>query len=116
MLRRKGYKVLSRNAQVGRLEADLICMGPDRRTLVVVEVKARRAGGARDVAPEASVGEAKRRRLVSIARSVARANGWEDRPIRIDVVSVLWPAGGGRAQVRHVEGAVRLRAGSVVRG
>jgi hypothetical protein len=34
------------------------------------------------------------------------ANHWRDRPCRIDVVAVEWPAAGGRPTIRHSPGAV----------
>jgi Holliday junction resolvase-like predicted endonuclease len=111
LLKRAGYRVLGRNLRLRVGEADLVCLAPDRSTLVVVEVKTRLRGTARSVlgetvAPEASVHEHKRRKLMAVARGLVRANGWEKRAVRIDVVAVEWPAGGGKPVVRHHEGAV----------
>ncbi|GIW74780.1 MAG: hypothetical protein KatS3mg103_1302 [Phycisphaerales bacterium] len=65
--------------------------------------------GSRTIGPEASVTQAKRRRLVRILEHLVRANGWHDRPRRIDVVAVRvqarrwwWP----RVEVVHYEDAV----------
>ncbi len=111
-LKRAGYRVLGRNARVAVGEADLVCLAPDRNTIVIVEVKTRRRGAGRSVLsetvpPEASVHQAKRRKLASVARSLARANGWADRPVRIDVIGVEWPDDGAAPVLRHHVNAVR---------
>jgi len=108
-LRRAGYRVLRRNLFVGPGEADLICLDPDARTIVLVEVKTRRtpSDGARESPPpEAAITAAKRRKLLGIAKAAAKSEGWLDRPLRIDVVAVVWPAR-GRAAVRHHRDVVR---------
>jgi putative endonuclease len=108
-LKRQGYRILGRNVQVAIGEADLLCMAPDRRTIVLVEVKTRLRGSGRSlkgeiVAPEASVHARKRRKLRAVLGTLSRANGWLDRPKRIDVIAVEWPAGGGKPLLRHHEG------------
>ena len=107
-LRRGGYRVIARNVRTGSGEVDLICLAPDKRTIVFVEVKTRRVrdGGVAAHRPEASVGAKKREKLRRVAREVARKRGWTDRPLRIDVVAVEWPER-GRPVVRHTERAVR---------
>ncbi len=103
-LRRRGYKVLEKNAEVGVGEADLVCLAPDRRTIVVVEVKTRKsASGGRT--PEAAVGVRKKAKLALVTKTLARRRGWEDRPLRIDVIAVEWPER-GRPAIRHYESAV----------
>jgi putative endonuclease len=114
LLRRAGYRVLGRNVRMAVGEADLLCIAPDRRTIVVVEVKTRLRGSSRSllgeiVAPEASVHAHKRRKLRAVARAIVCANGWSGRPCRIDVVAVEWPAAGGRPVLRHTPGAVQPR-------
>ncbi len=116
-LRKSGYRVLARNVMTAAGEADLVCLAPDKRTIVVVEVKARRVGGAASAAgvsggggglaipPEAAVGHRKQRRLLSVAQLVARSHGWTDRPLRIDVVAIEAPER-GRPTIRHHENAV----------
>jgi putative endonuclease len=107
-LRRRGYRVLRRNLFVGPGEADLVCLAPDRRTIVIVEVKARRTTGEDSAGPppEAAITRAKRAKLLGVARAAARREGWLDRPLRIDVVAVEWPAKGPPA-LRHHENVVR---------
>lgn len=106
-LRRRGHRVLRRNFQSGAGEADLVCLAPDGAALVIVEVKTRRATGA-GFAPEVAVGADKERRLRRTAIACARALGMQDRPLRIDVVAVSWPARGGPA-VTHHQSAVGAR-------
>ena len=109
LLRRAGYRLLGRNVRVRIGEADLVCLAPDRRTIVVVEVKTRRAApdapGAIWLPPEANVHRRKRAKLIAVVRYLARANGWTARPLRIDVVGVEWPQR-GRPVLRHHVGAV----------
>jgi len=112
LLRRSGYRVLARNVRIHGGEADLVCLAPDRRTIVIVEVKSRRRGASESalsevVPPEASVHARKRANLARIARTLARINRWEGHPLRIDVVAVEWPVGrGARPSLRHWVGAV----------
>lgn len=99
--------MLGRNLETRFGEADLLCEAPDG-CVVVVEVKARRSR-VNAPPPEASVTLAKRQRLVRILEHLVRANGWEGRPRRIDVVAVEFVPGRWlrpRARVRHIENAV----------
>lgn|GEM_PF-445417 len=108
-MRGAGCVVIARNARVPMGEADLVCRTADGRTLIVVEVKTRqRLGGAgrgERVAPLASVTARKRRKLLTIARYLARVNGHVG-PVRIDVVGVELDAAERALSVRHVVGAV----------
>jgi len=106
-LKRHGYRVLGRNVRVSVGEADLVCEAPDKRTIVIVEVKTRRADVAETFAPETAVNPAKARKLLQVAQSLIKRNGWADRPVRIDVVGVVWPER-GRPSVRHLESSVAL--------
>ncbi len=111
-LRRAGYRVLGRNVRVAGGEADIVCLAPDRTTVVIVEVKTRLRrgrGGLSDTVPaEAAVNADKRRRLGAIARGLARANGGSDRPVRVDVVAIDWPwnegEGLGAPRMKHYVG------------
>lgn len=104
-LRKHKYRIIGRNVSVGVGEADIVCLAPDRRTLVIVEVKSRRLGDRMQPMPEASVGAQKQRKLRLVAQAVARSSGMEDRPLRIDVIGVDLPPR-GKAVVRHHESAV----------
>jgi putative endonuclease len=107
-LRRRGFRVLARNLHVGVGEADLVCVSPDGRSLVVVEVKARR-GSTGERRPESQVGRAKQKKLRLVAQAAARRVGKRVRGelgLRVDVVAVelrRWPR---RSVVRHHEHAV----------
>lgn len=107
-LRRNGHRVIARNVRTGSGEVDLVCLAPDKQTIVFVEVKTRRVRVGGDMAqrPERSVGAKKQEKLRRLARELARKRGWTDRPLRIDVVAVEWPDR-GRPVVRHTERAVR---------
>lgn len=105
-LRRRGYRLLARNLEVGPGEADLVFESPRDRAIVVVEVKTRvMTGEPGPFRPEANIDAAKRRKLVQVARSVAVRLKATDRLLRIDVVAVDWRPRGGH-EIRHYENAV----------
>lgn len=111
-LRGAGYRVIGKNLRTRVGEADLLCRAPDRRTIVLVEVKTRvRSPDQPDlsakVAPEAAITARKRRTLVRLARLLAKANGWTQNPMRIDVVAVEWQEGAKTPTIRHHVGAVK---------
>lgn len=108
-LARLGYRVLWRNVRIAGGELDLVCEDPDGRTVVCIEVKTRvrdRSGPARsrEVAPERAVDEAKRRRLRRAAKALMGRQGWRERPMRVDVVSVELSADGARPEIRVLTG------------
>lgn len=103
-LRRAGYRLIDRNLTLAQGEADLVCLTPDRRTLVIVEVKTR-LDPAPDRPPELSIDARKRRKLLQVARAVARRKQWRDAPVRIDVIAIDWSTN-GRREIRHHVGAV----------
>lgn len=86
-LQAQGLRLLQRNYRTpgrGGGEIDLVCQAPDG-TVVFVEVRSRASmafGGA-----AASIGAAKRRRIVLAARHWGLRHGG-DRPSRFDVVTV----------------------------
>ncbi len=105
-LRKKGYRVLARNLRIAGGELDLVTLAPDRTTIVFVEVKTRRVvDGRASPPPEASITAKKRANLLALAQRVSSRHGWSDRPLRIDVVAIDWPAR-GKPAVRHYENAV----------
>ena len=82
LLQAKGFSVVERNFRVKAGEIDLVAR--DRDEIVFVEVRARRSsdfGGA-----AASVGSAKRAKLVRAAGVWLQARGWTG-PCRFDVVA-----------------------------
>lgn len=93
-LRKNGFRTLGRNTRIAGGELDLVMLGPDRLTVVVVEVKAKRSRGEGGPPPEANITRAKRAQLSRLTDALRRSKGWLDRPIRIDVVAVEFePAG-----------------------
>lgn len=105
-LRRAGYRVLSRNHATPVGEADLICLAPDRRTFVLVEVKTRRQGpgDGDERRPEAAITARKARTLRRLVEAIARSTGRAEAPWRIDVIAVR--AGAGAPRIAHYERAV----------
>jgi len=109
-LQAKGYRVLARNHRTGIGEADLICLAPDRRTHVLVEVKTRRDDSLRpgqrpgERRPEAAITARKARKLRHLVELIARSTGRTGAPWRIDVVAVR--VTGDRARIDHHERAV----------
>ena len=104
-LRRRRYRILERNLRTDHGELDIIALAPDRCTVVVVEVKARRVGAADAPPPEASVTAQKRAKLLELTERLLNRRAWNDRPVRIDVIAVSY---GERAKpsVRHFKNAV----------
>jgi putative endonuclease len=104
-----GYRLLGRNLRLAFGEVDILAEDPDGSTIVLVEVKSRRADPARALPPpEAAVTTRKSRRLVALAAALRRLNRWNDRPIRIDVVAIDFEPDGG-ASLRHHLHAVHAR-------
>ncbi|MCA9287169.1 MAG: YraN family protein [Phycisphaerales bacterium] len=118
-LKRAGYRVLARNLHLANAEADIVALTPDRRTVVVVEVKTRLLSTAHPP-PEASITARKQAALVRLAQAIAsrtrrrRPPGSAPRGIRIDVIGVDWPGAdaprGSAPAIRHHVGAVGQRA------
>ncbi len=109
-LKRKRYKVLARNLRTAVGEVDLLCLAPNRRTIVIVEVKTRSAsrdGQSPKVAPELALNRAKRRKLLAVAQDLARRKKWAGRGVRIDLIAIDVDAG-GKPTIRHHENAVTL--------
>jgi len=83
-LRARGYTIVERNYRCALGEIDLIAL--DGRTVVFIEVKARR-----DADPEApfdAVDARKQRRIVRAAEHYAVARRLDGREMRFDVVGV----------------------------
>jgi putative endonuclease len=105
-LRRRRYRIIGRNVRLPAGEVDLVALAPDRCTIVIVEVKTREQEDAgRGIPPEASVTRAKQQTLLKLTELLVARNHWEDRPVRIDVISVHWSDDGAR--IEHFEDAVR---------
>lgn len=84
-LRRAGYRILERNARIGRYEIDIIAQNGD--TIAFVEVKTRRDDSV--VSPEDTVGPWKRQHIRRAARRYIADRDDPGMYYRFDVVSVL---------------------------
>ncbi|MFI4856098.1 MAG: YraN family protein [Phycisphaerales bacterium JB065] len=91
-LRRHGYRVIARNLRTPVGEVDLLCLAPDRRTVVVVEVKTRcydgNESGRSRLPPELALNAAKKRKLLAIAQDLIRRKKWSGRTVRIDLIAI----------------------------
>lgn len=84
-LKRKGYRILERNARTRVGELDLVCQ--IGRTLVFVEVKTRTSVAFGH--PEESITHAKQQHLVRAAHAyVSGHTAFRTTPFRIDVVAI----------------------------
>lgn len=100
-LRKRGYRLLERNREAGGEEADLVMLTPDGATLVIVEVKTRKRD---QPPPEANITRAKQRHLSRVASRLSRSRKYRGRPVRIDVVTIVWPDD-GQPDVKQYENA-----------
>jgi putative endonuclease len=96
-----GMVILERNWRCPEGEVDVVAR--DGSTLVMCEVKTRRAGGS--VPPEEAVTAAKADRLRRLADCWLRDHDVRPPAVRIDVLTV-WQPERGAAVVDHVRGAV----------
>jgi len=103
-LKKQGYRILGRNLRGVAGEIDVLAEAPDRRTIVVVEVKSSGYAGANAVRPEVHVNGAKQKKLAILASLAVKRYGLEDRPVRFDVVGVDFPRDAPPV-VRHHVGA-----------
>ena len=98
-LRERGLTLLSRNWRGTEGELDLVAT--DGTTLVVCEVKTRSDDG--HGMPVEAVTPDKERHIRNATREWMRRYGIR-LPVRFDVLSVLWPAG-GEPRLDHLRGA-----------
>ncbi len=88
LLKQTGYRVLTRNLRNRFGEIDLVAEAPDGKTLVIVEVK---SGSSDRIPPEVHVNRAKQKKLAALAAQlVRRYKQFRGRPIRFDVVAVVF--------------------------
>jgi len=94
-LKRKGYRIISRNFRTPFGEIDIIA--EDKRTIVFVEVKTR--ADSTFGRPFEAVDYRKRERLRKVALFYLKHSG-KDSPSRFDVLSI--ELDGGRNRVEHI--------------
>ncbi len=88
-LRRRGYRVLTRNFKAGRSEIDLVCRLED--VLVFVEVKTR--ANVDWLPPSAAIGAEQEKALDRAARHYLALLERDDLPWRFDAVEVYLQPG-----------------------
>jgi putative endonuclease len=96
-LKRRGYRILSRNLRQGHDEIDLLALAPDRHTVVVVEVKTRRDSA---IHPTINITPTKMHRLTRSAARLLRQPAFAGKAIRFDVIAITWPMR-GKPTVEH---------------
>ena len=101
-MEQQGYKIIARNWRCPCGELDIV--GERGGELVFVEVKARR--GARMGSAAEAVTPTKQRRLVRSAQYFLMAHGQEQRPYRIDVITVEVAPSGNQVNLRHYPACV----------
>ncbi len=105
-LERLGWRILNRNWRIRIGEIDIVAI--DGRSLVVVEVKAHRAGNTSGPArPVLAVNRDKQRRLRRLAEAwlQSRAGGLSFEEVRFDVVGITIGTTGAVVAREHLENA-----------
>lgn len=100
-LKKKHYRVMARNLRNRFGEIDIVALTPDRKTVVIIEVKTAEAPNA---LPEARVDHHKQRRLTALAAQAVRRYKLQNKPIRFDVIAVNLPPD-AEPLIRHYEAA-----------
>ena len=85
-----GYRILQRNARLGRYEIDIIALDGD--TTAFIEVKTRESGDP--VAPEENVHHDKQRRIITAARNYISKEDDTEMYYQFDIVAVIIPEKG----------------------
>lgn len=94
-----GHRTLARNLRVGRDEIDLLMLAPDRRTIVVVEVK---SSSSSMQAAKALMNRRKRSRVARAFRRLERLGMFDGMTTRLDAVFVHRSASG--IDLEHLPG------------
>ena len=101
-LRRKGYRILTRNYRCRYGEVDIIAL--DNRTLVFIEVRAKSAAGFGT--PQESVGYRKQARLREVARHYLATEQTKGTLCRFDVVAIQFdPESRKVTEFEHIKNA-----------
>ena len=89
-LKKQKYKILHRNFHLPPGEIDILALAPDQTTLVLVEVKASASSYAYHTPPELHINYKKQQKLIALAASVLKNHRYQNRPIRIDIIAVIF--------------------------
>lgn len=92
------YKIIDQNIRFDFGEIDILAQDPDK-TIVLVEVKTKISDDITE--PHEAVGASKQRTLLRLARAIEAQ--YPDRPIRIDVISIV------EDKIEHIVNAVWVR-------
>ncbi len=106
-LKKKGYRILEQNYRTALGEIDIIAR--DKRTIVFVEVKARRSFSFGS--PKAAITPKKQRKISMVALSYLKAAGLERASARFDVVAINAYAPEGGPEIEIVKNAFELAYG-----
>jgi len=101
----RGYRILERNFRCKGGEVDIIARDPGDKSLVFIEVKARR--GLTYGVPQLAVTPFKQRQISKAALTWLSQNRLHDTNARFDVIAILL-APDGRHQVEHIVNAFEL--------
>ncbi|WP_347243335.1 YraN family protein [Thermogutta sp.] len=98
----RGYQIVARNVQFRSGELDIVAT--DGKSWIFVEVRSRRSESDPDIA--ATVTPAKQHRVIRAALEYLRSSGGPRKPLRFDVITVLWPKDNpGNPEITHWESA-----------
>jgi len=100
-LKKKGLQKLARNFSCKSGEIDLVMVDSDK-SIVFVEVRTRADENFGSV--ESSITFAKKSKLLRTARYFLATHNIENRPFRVDVVTIVLGRT-GKPQIRHYESA-----------
>ncbi len=103
-LKRNGYIILERDWRYGRskVDVDIICKTPDRRTVVFVEVKTRAAEQITD--PEDAVDIRKIRHIGRAAHEYVQMHDVVEE-LRFDIIGIIGRKDSPNIQINHIEDA-----------
>lgn len=100
-LKKLGYRILSTQHRNVFGEIDIIAQDGD--TAVFVEVKTRTTANCGQ--PFEAVNTAKQQKLTRAALAWMKKHRRLEQPARFDIVSIVWPEGGGDPELQHFRNA-----------
>jgi putative endonuclease len=88
-LRKQGFRILAVNLEDAHGEIDLLTLSPDRKMLVVVEVRSVSAPDPQLAAD--SVNRAKQKKVADATRRFLSRHRLHGIPLRFDILALAWP-------------------------
>ena len=101
----RGFRILERNFRCKGGEVDIIARDPADKSLVFIEVKARRT--LTYGVPQLAVTPFKQRQISKAALTWLAKNRQHDQNARFDVIAIMLD-GGGQHQIEHIVNAFEL--------